>query len=104
MNGDLIEFHSIAYSAQRMANEGISLNFAYKAVLVAKKVSELGYFIWVPIWYSLGFFYYTILSEVKSVQFRLLPTHRTSRNCAFGQSTQIYQRRNALFGARSAGL
>ena len=49
MNGDLIEFHSIAYDAQKMANEGISPNFAYKAVLVAKKVSELGYFIWVPI-------------------------------------------------------
>ena len=29
MRGDLIEFHSIAYETQKMANEGISLNFEY---------------------------------------------------------------------------
>ena len=49
MEGDLVEFHSIAYSTQKLAKEGIPLNFAYKAVLVVKKVSELGYFIWIPI-------------------------------------------------------
>ena len=54
-DGDLIEFHSIAYAAQKMSNEGISLNFEYKAVLVVKKVSELGFFIWIPVGVIWGF-------------------------------------------------
>ena len=40
MEGDLVEFHGIVYSTQQLANEGISLNFPRKAVLVAKKVIE----------------------------------------------------------------
>ena len=51
MNGDLIEFHSIAYSAQKMANEELSLSFAYKAVLVAKVViSVCGYGTGIRLW------------------------------------------------------
>ena len=42
------EFNGLAKSAQRLQNEGIPLRFEYKAILVAKKVSDIG-FLWVPI-------------------------------------------------------
>lgn len=36
-------------------NEEVSLNLQDKAVLVAKKVSEIGFFIWLPIGVLWGF-------------------------------------------------
>ena len=48
------EFNDLVNSAQRLQNEGISLRFEDKAVLVAKKVSDL-YFLWIPIGILWGF-------------------------------------------------
>ena len=48
------EFNGLANSAQRLQNEGISLRFEYKAILVAKKVSDIG-FLWIPIGILWGF-------------------------------------------------
>ena len=36
-DGDLVEFHSIAYDVQKMANEGRNLDLPSKAALVGKK-------------------------------------------------------------------
>ena len=51
---DWIEFYDLTNSAQRLQNEGISLRFEYKAILVAKKVSDIG-FLWIPIGILWGF-------------------------------------------------
>ena len=48
------EFNDLTNSAERLQNEGIPLHFEYKAVLVAKKVSDL-YFLWIPIGILWGF-------------------------------------------------
>lgn len=42
------EFNDLTNSAERLQNEGIPLRFEYKAVLVAKKVSDIG-FLWILI-------------------------------------------------------
>ena len=42
------EFNGMANTTQRLQNEGIPLRFEDKAVLVAKKVSDLN-FLWIPI-------------------------------------------------------
>ena len=49
------EFNDLVNSAQRLQTEGIPLRFEYKAVLVVKKVSELGFFIWIPVGVIWGF-------------------------------------------------
>ncbi|MCY4570466.1 MAG: hypothetical protein OXD49_19435 [Candidatus Poribacteria bacterium] len=48
------EFNDLTNSAQRLQNEGIPLRFEYKAVLVAKKVSDIG-FLWIPAGILWGF-------------------------------------------------
>ena len=48
------EFNGLAKSAQRRQNEGIPLRFEDKAILVAKKVSDIG-FLWIPIGVLWGF-------------------------------------------------
>ena len=48
------EFNGMANSAQRLQNEGIPLRFEDKAILVAKKVSDIG-FLWIPIGILWGF-------------------------------------------------
>ena len=48
------EFNGLANSAQRLQNAGISLRFEYKAVLIAKKISDIG-FLWIPIGILWGF-------------------------------------------------
>ncbi len=49
------EFNDLVNSAQRLKDEGISLSFQNRAVLVAKSVSNLGYFFWVPLGILWGF-------------------------------------------------
>ena len=48
------EFNDLTNSAQRLQNEGIPLRFEDKAVLVAKKVSDIG-FLWIPVGILWGF-------------------------------------------------
>ena len=48
------EFNGLAKSAQQLQSEGISLRFEYKAILVAKKVSDIG-FLWIPVGILWGF-------------------------------------------------
>ena len=42
------EFNDLTNSAERLQNEGIPLRSEYKAVLVAKKISDIG-FLWILI-------------------------------------------------------
>ena len=67
MQGDLGEFHSIAYVTRKRANEGISLNLRDKTVLIVKRVSEIGYWIWPPAGVLWGF------SDI------LFPRHRSEK-------------------------
>ena len=48
------EFNDLTNSAQSVQDEGIPLRFEDKAVLVAKKVSDVG-FLWIPIGILWGF-------------------------------------------------
>ena len=48
------EFNGLAKSAQQLQNEEIPLRFEDKAILVAKKVSDIG-FLWIPIGIFWGF-------------------------------------------------
>ncbi len=41
------EFNDLTNSAKNLQNKGIPLRFEYKAVLVFKKVSDMG-FLWIP--------------------------------------------------------
>ena len=64
------EFNDLVNSAQRLQTEGIPLRFEYKAVLVAKKVSDL-YFLWIPMG-ILWVFSSCVLG---------MPTHKPRRAC-----------------------
>ncbi len=48
------EFNGMVYSTEKSKDEGITLHFEDKALLVAKKVSDLG-FLWIPIGFLWAF-------------------------------------------------
>ena len=51
---DWSEFYDLVNSTKNTQSIGIPLDFQYKAVLIAKKVSDIG-FLWIPIGILWGF-------------------------------------------------